>query len=110
MLVMICGVFFAIGYSLGKTSAREQALNVVDRHQHIGIGDNHPIVARRLPSLDDIVEFGVGADPVVADQQARRTTGVGSDRAAHQGCDGIIAAGETVDDLLAWIIEREDRL
>ena len=27
MLVMICGVFFAIGYSLGKTSAREQSLN-----------------------------------------------------------------------------------
>src|SRR5712691_5894801 len=27
MLVMICGIFFAIGYSLGKTSAREQALN-----------------------------------------------------------------------------------
>jgi DedD protein len=27
MLVTICGVFFAIGYSLGKTSAREQALN-----------------------------------------------------------------------------------
>ena len=27
MLVVICGVFFAIGYSLGKTSAREQALN-----------------------------------------------------------------------------------
>jgi cell division septation protein DedD len=27
MLVMICGVFFAIGYSLGKTSAHEQALN-----------------------------------------------------------------------------------
>jgi cell division septation protein DedD len=27
MLVAICGVFFAIGYSLGKTSAHEQALN-----------------------------------------------------------------------------------
>lgn len=27
MLVAICGVFFAIGYSLGKTSAREQAIN-----------------------------------------------------------------------------------
>jgi len=27
MLVVICGVFFAIGYSLGKTSAREQALS-----------------------------------------------------------------------------------
>ncbi len=27
MLVAICGVFFAIGYSLGKSSAREQALN-----------------------------------------------------------------------------------
>lgn len=27
MLVTVCGVFFAIGYSLGKTSAREQALN-----------------------------------------------------------------------------------
>jgi cell division septation protein DedD len=27
MLVAMCGVFFAIGYSLGKTSAREQAMN-----------------------------------------------------------------------------------
>src|SRR5450631_2947210 len=27
LLVAICGVFFAIGYSLGKSSAREQALN-----------------------------------------------------------------------------------
>jgi DedD protein len=27
MLVAVCGVFFAIGYSLGKTSAREQAMN-----------------------------------------------------------------------------------
>lgn len=27
MLVAICGVFFAIGYSLGKTSAHEQAIN-----------------------------------------------------------------------------------
>lgn len=27
MLVAICGVFFAIGYSLGKTSASEQAIN-----------------------------------------------------------------------------------
>ncbi len=27
LLVMVCGVFFAIGYSLGKSSAKEQALN-----------------------------------------------------------------------------------
>src|SRR5271169_2710345 len=27
MLVAVCGVFFAIGYSLGKSSAREQAVN-----------------------------------------------------------------------------------
>src|ERR1019366_5868716 len=27
MLVAVCGVFFAIGYSLGKTSARELAMN-----------------------------------------------------------------------------------
>jgi cell division septation protein DedD len=27
LLVAVCGVFFAIGYSLGKTSAREQAVN-----------------------------------------------------------------------------------
>ena len=86
-----------------------RALNVVDRHQHIGIGDDHPIVARRLPSLDDIVEFGVGADPVIADQQARRALGIGRDRVAHQGCDRIIAAGEAEDDLIAWIVEREDR-
>lgn len=27
LLAVLCGVFFSIGYSLGKTSAREQALN-----------------------------------------------------------------------------------
>jgi cell division septation protein DedD len=27
LLVMVCGVFFAIGYSVGKSSAKEQALN-----------------------------------------------------------------------------------
>src|ERR1700756_4221498 len=27
LLAAICGVFFAIGYSLGKSSGREQALN-----------------------------------------------------------------------------------
>ena len=27
MLVAVCGVFFAVGYSLGKTSGREQAIN-----------------------------------------------------------------------------------
>src|SRR6516165_7436310 len=27
LLAAICGVFFSIGYSLGKSSAREQALN-----------------------------------------------------------------------------------
>ena len=27
LLVAVCGVFFAIGYSLGKSSAKEQALN-----------------------------------------------------------------------------------
>ena len=30
LLAMVCGVFFSIGYSLGKSSAREQALAVFD--------------------------------------------------------------------------------
>ena len=42
MLVAICGVFFAIGYSLGKTSAREQAMN-----------DKTPLSASLAPSVGD---------------------------------------------------------
>ncbi len=42
MLVMICGVFLAIGYSLGKTSAREQALN--DKAPLINASMSAPIV------------------------------------------------------------------
>ena len=39
--------------------ARQQALDVVARHQHVGIGDDHPVVAGRLPSLDHLLSLGL---------------------------------------------------
>jgi len=89
--------------------ARQETLNVVGGHQHVGIGDDHPIVPRRLPALHDIVELGIGADPVVADQEPRGALGMGPDRAANEGSDRIVGAGEAEDDLVVRIVEREDR-
>jgi len=58
MLVVICGVFFAIGYSLGKTSAREQAIN-----------DKAPLSASlTAPAVGDSSEPKPSA--VVADKSA----------------------------------------
>ncbi len=65
MLVAICGVFFAIGYSLGKTSAREQAMN-----------DKSPLSA----SLSAPAVGGSGG----AKPSAAVTSSIESDNAASQ--------------------------
>jgi cell division septation protein DedD len=52
MLAAVCGVFFAVGYSLGKTSAREQALN--NRAADQAAGKISPEPKSGLPSASSV--------------------------------------------------------
>src|SRR4029077_17056013 len=45
----------------------EQALDIVRRHQHVGIRNRNPAMLCCPPSLDAIVELGIVADAVVTD-------------------------------------------
>ena len=85
----------------------EQPLDIVARHQHIGIGEDDPSVPRRLPAAHAIVKLRVGAHPLVADDQARRDRGIGRDQLLQDRHDRIVAAGDAKDDLVGRIIEIE---
>ena len=65
--------------------------------------------SRRLPALDDIVELGIGADAVVADQQARRNSRMRRHRAPRDRRDRIGGVGDAEDDFVIGIVEGEDR-
>jgi DedD protein len=73
MLVVICGVFFAIGYSLGKTSAREQALN--DKAP-LNASLAPPIVGdTSAPKPSAVVPAKSEPDAKAADDQEKTPTG-----------------------------------
>ncbi len=73
MLVVICGVFFAIGYSLGKTSAREQALN--DKTS-LNASISAPIVGdASAPKPSAAVQGKSEPDGNAASQQEKAPTG-----------------------------------
>jgi len=73
MLVVICGVFFAIGYSLGKTSAREQALN--DKAP-LNASLAPPIVGdASAPKPSAVVPAKSEPDAKAADDQEKTPTG-----------------------------------
>ncbi len=59
MLAAVCGIFFAVGYSLGKTSAREQALSTPTAQSQAANPDNpagkpsvSPVSADAAPGTD----------------------------------------------------------
>jgi len=73
MLVVICGVFFAIGYSLGKTSTREQALN--DKAP-LNASLSPPIVGdTSVPKPSAVVPAKSEPDTKAADDQEQTPTG-----------------------------------
>ena len=73
MLVVICGVFFAIGYSLGKTSSREQALN--DKAP-LNASLAPPIVGdTSVPKPSAVVPAKSEPDTKAADDQEQTPTG-----------------------------------
>jgi len=90
--------------------ARQQPGQIVGRHQHVGIGEDDPLVRRRLPALDAVVELGVAADGVVADQDARRPGGKSGDVLAQQGNDRVRFRCDAEQDLVIGVVEAKDRL
>lgn len=85
MLVVICGVFFAIGYSLGKTSAHEQAMN-----------DRSPLSA----SL---------SAPVVGDSSAGKpSAAVATKSEPEPSSDEEKTAGDTEPDLTFFSAVKRD--
>ncbi|ESX28811.1 hypothetical protein X767_00800 [Mesorhizobium sp. LSJC264A00] len=89
---------------------RHQVLDVIPRHQHVGIRQNNPMIARRFPALDAVVELRVAADAVVADQQPGRHVGKQDDRPVYQFDDGIVGVSDAEDQFVARPVEREGSL
>ena len=86
----------------------DQALDVVGRHQHIGIRDDDPPMPRRAPAFHHVVEFRIWADAVVADQQARAPREI-RDQPLDQRHHRIARRGHAEQDLVARMIEPERR-
>jgi len=57
-------------------------------------------VSRRLPALHAVVEFGIGADAVVADEDARRNGRVIRCRLLDFRNDRVIAVGDAEQELV----------
>ena len=62
-----------------------------------------------IPALHAIIELGIGADRVVANQKPRRLMRVLGNDAFGQRDDRIAAALNAEDDLIIGIIEAEGR-
>ena len=88
----------------------EHGLNIVGRRQRVRIGEDDISVARGVPSLHAIVELGIGAHIVVADEQARGNMRVLGDRLLHMRNDRIMRRLHAEDHLVIRIVEREARV
>ena len=88
---------------------RTSMLEIVLRGQHVGIGEHDPLMPRRLPALETIVELGVGADRIVADQQAAAPFGLLDEERADQGNDRIGLLLDAEQHFVIGIIEFEGR-
>jgi len=87
----------------------EQALDVILRHQHVGIGDHDERMRRGAPPLDAIVELRIDADAVVADEKLRRDAGMGGDELAHHRHHRVAPGRHAEDQFECGIGELERR-
>jgi hypothetical protein len=66
-----------------------------------------PMPDRGTPSLDAIVELGIGADAVVADEKLGRYVRIVGDELAHHSHNRITLGGDAEDQLVFGVIELE---
>ncbi len=64
---------------------------------------------RGVPAFDQVVELGVDADVIVADEQPGRHLGVRGHQAADQRDHRIALVGNAEDDLIFRIVKGEGR-
>ena len=86
---------------------RDQALDIVGRHEHVAVGEHDPVVRGGAPALVEIVELGIVADLLVADQEPRRHAGMGRHQAPDRRHHRILRRGDAEHDLVARVVERE---
>ena len=73
----------------------------VGRHQHVGVSQHDPVVTRCFPALDAIVELGIGADAVVADQQPGRHFWKAANGGTDQPDHWVVSMSDAEDQLVA---------
>lgn len=86
---------------------RKQAIEIIRRHQHIAVGNDDPVVLGRTPALDEIVHLRIGAEDVLADQQARRNARMGLHRTPGDLDRRVVRRGDAEDDLITRPVENK---
>jgi hypothetical protein len=86
-----------------------QPLHIIARHQHVAVGNDDPFVTRGAPAFNDIVELGIAADAIVANEEFCGHAGMCGDQAADQRQDRVSGGGDAEQDLVVGIIEVERR-
>jgi hypothetical protein len=64
-------------------------------------------MACSVPTLDGIIELGIRADEIVADEDARRDTRMGGDQAPDEREHWIAGMSGAEQDFIIWIVEME---
>lgn len=85
--------------------SRQEAAEIVARHQHITIGHHQPVMRRGAPPFADIVELRIVADRLVADKETRRYIGILGDQTLHRRHDRIASRLSAEDDFIVRIVE-----
>ena len=80
-------------------------LHVVGRHEHIGVGQNDPVIFGGPPSLDAVVQLRIGAYAVIAHQNAGSNLGMGSHCFFDPADNRIPLLGNTEDQLVMGPVE-----
>ena len=70
---------------------RPMSLDVVARHQHVAVGDDDPIMARRPPALEHVVELRIAARSLVADEELAPASRRSAISASTSGTTGSFA-------------------
>jgi hypothetical protein len=92
-----------------RAPAREQALDIVARHQHIAVGNDDPVIVGGAPAFQHVIELRVRAHALVADQELYAGFGVLGDQVPHKRQYGIPVSGSAEQYLAVGIIEFECR-
>jgi hypothetical protein len=78
-------------------------------HQHIAVGDDDPLVAGGAPAFEHIIEFGIRAHALVADEHSGVRAGVFGYQVFDKRQDGITRGSDAKQDFVVRIIEFEGR-